>query len=211
MHPQYSRKERLIDGAIHGLGVTGSTTAVAILLAAVIPTRESLSVLASVIYGACLIAMLWLSAAYNLVSHPDWKDRLRRYDHAAIFLMIAGTYTPFALVAIGGSMGYGLLALVWLLAIAGMLLKLLRPRRLERTSVIMYLALGWIGLPALGLLFSSVSMSILVLLGIGGLLYTLGVAFHLWESLPYQNAVWHGFVLAAASCHFVAVLEALAE
>lgn len=211
MHPQYSRKERLIDGAIHGLGVTGSTTAAAVLLAAVIPTREALSILASAIYGACLIAMIWLSAAYNLISHPGWKERLRRFDHAAIFLMIAGTYTPFGLVAVGGTMGYGLLALVWLSAVVGMLLKLLRPRRLERTSVVMYLALGWIGLPVAGLLFSSVATSILVLLGLGGLLYSIGVAFHLWESLPYQNAVWHGFVLAGAGCHYVAVLESLAE
>lgn len=211
MAPRYTRNERLTDGVIHVLGVTGSTAAVAVLLAAVIPTRDPLSILIAITYGACLIAMLWLSAAYNLVSHPVWKDRVRRYDHAAIFLLIAGTYTPFALIAIGGGMGYGLLALVWILALAGMLLKLLRPGRAERTSVIMYLVLGWIGLPAVGLLFLSVSMSVLVLLGTGGFLYTVGVAFHLWESLPYQNAVWHGFVLAGASCHFVAVLETLTK
>lgn len=211
MAPRYTRNERLTDGVIHVLGVTGSTAAVAVLLAAVIPTRDPLSILIAITYGACLIAMLWLSAAYNLVSHPVWKDRVRRYDHAAIFLLIAGTYTPFALIAIGGGMGYGLLALVWISALAGMLLKLLRPGRAERTSVIMYLVLGWIGLPAVGLLFLSVSMSVLVLLGTGGFLYTVGVAFHLWESLPYQNAVWHGFVLAGASCHFVAVLETLTK
>jgi hemolysin III len=211
MEPQYSRNERLIDGVIHGLGVAGSTGAVAVLLAVVIRTHDAISILAAAIYGACLIAMFWLSAAYNLLAHPGWKERLRPYDHAAIFLMIAGTYTPFALVAIGGGMGCGLLALVWLLAIAGLSLKLLRPRRLERASVIMYLALGWIGLPAAGLLVASVATPVLVLLGIGGLLYTLGVVFHLWQNLAHQNAVWHGFVLAAAGCHFAAVLNVLAH
>jgi hemolysin III len=211
MDLRYTRNEWLTDGVIHLLGVTGSTAGVAILLAAVIPTRDTLSILVAMTYGACLIATLWLSAAYNLVSHPVWKGRLRRYDHAAIFLLIAGTYTPFAGIAIGGGMGYRLLSLVWIVALAGMLLKLLRPGRLERTSVVMYLVLGWAGLPAAGLLFSSVSTSVLVLLGTGGFLYSMGVAFYLWESLPYQNAVWHGCVLAAASCHFVAVLETLTK
>lgn len=207
MQPHYSRKERLVDGVIHGLGVVGSLIAVAVLLVVVIPTRDVLAILAAGVYGAGLIAMLWLSAAYNLVDHPDWKERFRRYDHAAIFLMIASTYTPFALVTIGGRIGHGLLAIVWLLATGGMALKIGWSGRLERASVIMYLALRWAGLPAVGLLLAALPPVTLALLGAGGVLYTVGIGFHLWENLPYQNAIWHGFVLVAAVCHFASVLE----
>lgn len=209
MLPAYTRKERYIDGVIHGLGATGSVIGVAALLHAVIPARDALAILAAAIYGAGLIAMLWCSAAYNLAVRPDRKERIRRYDHASIFMMIAGTYTPFCLVAVAGPAGYRLLALVWLIAVAGMALKLLRPRRLERVSVILYLGLGWIGLPAINLLIAALRPSTLGLLGIGGLLYTAGVGFHLWKSLPYHNAIWHGFVLVAAGTHFAAVLTVL--
>jgi hemolysin III len=207
MLSEYTQTERRIDGVVHALGVVLSVVAVAVLMHRVIHTGNARSILAALVYGAGLIAMLWLSAAYHLVTHPDWKVRFRQYDHAAIFLMIAGTYTPIALIAIGGPMGYGLLTLVWLVALGGMMLKLLRPRQLDRISVMLYLALGWLCLPAMGLMIAALPTSALVLLVVGGLLYTVGVAFHLWESLPYHNAVWHGFVLVAASCHFLVVLK----
>ena len=206
-----TQKERLIDGVVHALGVVMSVIAVPVLLHRVISTGNARLILAAVVYSAGLIAMLWLSAAYNLATHPGWKEEIRRYDHAAIFLMIAGTYTPFALIAIGGNMGHGLLTLVWLVAIGGMMLKFLRPRQFDRTSVILYLALGWVILPVMGLIIAALPTSALVLLVVGGLLYTVGVVFHLWENLPYQKAVWHGFVLVAASCHFVAVLRVVAD
>lgn len=211
VYPEYTQTERLTDGVIHALGMVMSVIAVPVLLQRVIETGNIRSILAAVVYGAGLIAMLWLSAAYNLVTHPEWKARFRHYDHAAIFLMIAGTYTPFALIAIGGTMGHGLLTLVWLVAIGGMALKLLRPRVFDRTSVVLYMALGWICLPAMGLVIAALPPTTLVLVVIGGLLYTVGVAFHLWETLPHQNTIWHGFVLAAASFHFVAVLTVVAR
>lgn len=209
MCPVHSRKERLIDGAIHGLGVVGSVVAVGFLLHRVTPARDPLTTAAAAAYGGGLVAMVWLSAAYNLVPRLDWKERIRPYDHAAIFLMIAGTYTPFALVALGGAVGFGLFAAVWLTAAAGMALKLLRPRRWERAALVLYLALGWAGLPLLAPMIAALPAPVLALLGIGGLFYTAGVTFHLWERLPYQNAIWHGFVLAGAGCHFVAVLKVL--
>ena len=200
----------MVDGVVHSLGTTTSLIAVAVLLCAVIPTRDLPSILAAAIYGTGLIAMLWFSAAYHLTTRPEWKEWFRRCDHAAIFAMIAGTYTPFALIAIGGGIGLGLLGLVWVVAIAGMLLKLLRPGDLGNSSAIPYLALGWIGVPLIGILMTTLTTWTLTLLGVGGLLYSAGVPFHLWTSLPYQNAVWHGFVLVAAGCHFFAVLGTLA-
>ena len=205
--PEYTQMERRIDGIVHVLGLGAAVVAVAVLLHIVIPTRDVLVIVSVTIYSAGLVTMLGFSAAYNLILRPNWKETFRRYDHAVIFLMIAGTYTPFALISIGSTLGLGLLALVWLIAIFGVLIKLLRPRRFERATLVLYLALGWIGLLAVGPLVAALSVSTLVLLAIGGVLYTIGVAFHLWETLPYQNAIWHAFVLAAAGCHYMAVLD----
>lgn len=202
----YTASEQRLDGVIHVLGLGLSAAAVPLLIATVAASHEPVILVAAGVYAFGLITMLWFSAAYNLMPHPLWKARARPFDHAAIFLMIAGTYTPFLLVALRGATGYALLVLVWLLALTGVTLKLLRPLRRERRFVAFYLALGWIGLPVTGLLVAVLPAPILALLGAGGLLYTAGVAFHLWDRLPYQNAIWHGFVLAAASCHFLAVL-----
>lgn len=206
MLPEYTNAERLIDGIIHFVGLALSVAAFAVLISIAAPSDNATVIIAVIIYSIGMIAMYGLSSIYNLVSSPKWKEAIRRYDHAAIYVMIAGTYTPFAIIGIGGWVGYGLLALVWAVALFGLLLKLLWPRRLERTSIALYLALGWIGVPALGLMLYSLGTATLILIGIGGVLYSIGVAFHLWERLPYQNAVWHGFVLSAASVHFAAVV-----
>ena len=210
MFPKYTRWERLTDRGVHVLGVSASVIAAVVLLGLVISKPDGPSIVAATVYGVGLVTTFGLSAAYNLAVHPGRKETLRRYDHAAIFVMIAGTYTPFAMVSIGGTLGHGLLTVVWLVAIAGFAFKLLRPRRFERTSVFVYLALGWIGLPAVGSLIAALPALPLVLLGIGGVLYTVGVVFHLWVSLPHHNAVWHAFVLAGTGCHYVAVLQAIA-
>lgn len=207
MLPEYSQKERRIDGIVHFLGFGAAMLGVAVLLHIVIHTRDMLVIVSVMIYSAGLILMLGISAAYNLILRPDWKEIIRRYDHAAIFLMIAGTYTPFTLIGMGGVLGRSLLALVWLTAIIGVLIKLLRPGRFERASLVLYLVLGWIALPAVGPLVGALSLSTLALLAIGGVLYTAGVAFHIWETLSYHNAIWHAFVLAAAGCHYAAVLD----
>lgn len=209
-YPEFSRAERLVDGVVHVLGLVLSAVAVAVLLIIVVGGGDPLSIVATSVYSLGLVAMLWFSASYNLTARPQRKELLRRLDHAAIYLMIAGTYTPFSLLALGGALGHGLLALVWSVAVAGMLVKLLHPRRFERSSVALYLVLGWIGLPVVILLIAALPPSTVVLLGLGGLLYTVGVVFHLWERLSFHNAVWHGFVLAAAACHYAAVLTVVA-
>jgi hemolysin III len=135
MLPTYSPRERSIDGFIHGVGLSAAVIAVGVLLHAIIPSHDPLTIAAATIYALGLIAMLSLSAAYNLVRRPDWRETIRRYDHAAIFVMIAGTYTPFTLVSIGGALGPGFLAVVWLIALFGLLLKLLRRRRFERAAI----------------------------------------------------------------------------
>jgi hemolysin III len=210
MYPQYSRAERLADGVVHGLGLIFGLAACVSLAVAAWPSRDLLLHLALGLYGLGLLAMLGCSALYNLSGHGRWKFAFRRLDHAAIFVMIAGTYTPFMAVVLGDARGFGLLAFVWTVALAGVALKLFWPHRLDRLSVAAYLLLGWSIVIAAGPLISAVSAPGLVLLVTGGLLYSLGVVFHLWERLPYQNAIWHAFVLAAAACHFSAVLSEVA-
>jgi hemolysin III len=204
--PQHSSAERRADAVVHALGLILGLAGCALLSATGRPQAR----LSLVVYAAGLMAMLTCSALYNLTRDGPLKALFRRLDHAAIFLMIAGTYTPFTLGAIGGPWGTGLCAFVWAVAVAGMAVELLglpRPDALLNTA---YLLLGWVVLIALGPLSAALSATGLVLLVAGGVLYSVGVVFHVWTTLPYQNAIWHGFVLTAAACHYAAVLHEIA-
>ncbi|WP_298726444.1 hemolysin III family protein [uncultured Ferrovibrio sp.] len=201
-----SRAEYIADAIVHLVGLAFgigacTTLAVLVILDPDLPRMVSLG-----LYAMGLMAMLGCSALYNMCSHDTWKALFRRFDHAAIFVMIAGSYTPFSLIVIGGQWGTVLLAVVWTIAVIGVVLKLFWPWRFERLSLFAYLLMGWTILVAFGPLIEGASPAGLALLVIGGLLYTAGVIFHLWERLPYQNAIWHIFVLAAAICHFSAIL-----
>jgi hemolysin III len=201
----YTRGEQLADGGIHLIGMSAALIACTAL---VVVGHQSRSTLVSVVvglYGIGLLAMLGSSALYHLVKEGRWKLRLRRIDHAAIFVMIAGTYTPVVVLAIPGTWGWSLLSVVWAGAVAGAAVKFLAPGRFERLSVIAYLVLGWAGLAAIGPLLDALRTSDMVLLASGGLLYSFGVLMHLSTRLRYHNALWHIFVLVAAGCHFVAV------
>lgn len=201
-----SRAEYVADAAVHMAGLAfgiGACTTLAILA---ILNPDALRITGLAVYGIGLMAMLGCSALYNMTLHEGRRNWFRRLDHAAIFVMIAGSYTPFSLMVIGGSWGMALLAVVWTVAIAGVLLKLCWPQRFERLSLAAYLLLGWVVVAAFRPLLDGASMAGLILLVTGGALYSLGVIFHVWEKLPFQNAVWHVFVLAAAACHFSAIV-----
>jgi hemolysin III len=208
MFPEYTRRERMADAIVHLIGLTFSTAAVILLLAVSAGRVSGLALLSLAIYGAGLITMFACSAAYNMARRRALKELLRRFDHAAIFVMIAGSYTPFALGKMGGSTGLALFAAVWAIALFGVVVKLWFPRRLERLSIGIYLAQGWLIILAVDSLVASVSQFSLVLLVTGGIIYTLGVVFHVMERLPFHNAIWHGFVLAAAICHYAAIYAA---
>ncbi len=208
--PQYSRSERIADGIVHVAGIAGGLVACTLLAAMAVTRFEPTYAAGLGIYAFGLVAMFVCSALYNMTSDGWGKSVFRRLDHAAIFFMIAGTYTPFALIAIGGRVGTGLLIFVWLVASLGIALKLVWPTRWEKLSIATYLMLGWTIVVALDPLVAAISVSGLILLVAGGVIYSLGVIFHKWTSLPYQNAIWHVFVLTAASCHFFAVLTDVA-
>ena len=204
--PQYTFGERLADGTIHVIGVAASVVALIVLLIIGIRNETALMVAGLAIYGLALVATFGCSAGYHLVVRPRVKEIMRRFDHAAIFLMIAGTYTPFVLLKLNTPWGFGLLAVVWTMAAIGIAIKLFAPRFLDGLSTALYLVQGWAVLAAWEPLHAALPGGVLTLLMVGGVLYTVGVVFHLWNRLPYQNAIWHGFVLSAASCHYAAVI-----
>jgi hemolysin III len=207
LHLKYTKTERVVDGCVHAAGIAFSLAASLTLLRSA-KNSAAIDVVALSIYSLGMIAMFTCSACYNLSKQPLRKEFFRRFDHTAIYVMIAGSYTPFALIKIGGVEGIALLVIVWSAAVAGGVLKFCFPRRLEGLSIIFYLAQGWAILFVLNPLIASVSHFTLWLLMVGGLIYTIGVVFHLWKQLPFHNAIWHGFVLLAASCHYVAIYEA---
>jgi len=205
--PGYTLGERIADGCLHAVGVTASLVAFTALLIIGIKSDTALWIVSLTIYGLALVSTFGFSAGYHLVARPPrLKEWLRRLDHAAIFLMIAATYTPFVLIEMKTPFGLSLLAVVWTIAAVGIVLQLFAPRYLQGLSVALYLVQGWAVLAALEPLMSALPGRVLTLLMGGGVLYTVGVVFHLWERLPYSNAIWHGFVLSAATCHFAAVI-----
>lgn len=207
--PDYTRSERIADGVVHVIGLSVSLIAATVLISLTAMDGDALRIGSAVAYGLAMVAVFALSAVYNMSqSRGLAKEVLRRCDHAAIYVKIAGTYTPFAAVSLAGAtggVGRILLVGVWAAAFAGAAMKIIAPRKLEALSVVFYLGLGWSILLVIGPVVEHVSPSALILLAVGGVLYTAGVVFHLWQSMPYQNVIWHVFVLVASVCHFMAV------
>jgi hemolysin III len=205
----YDKKEIIADGIVHAVGVMFgivSITALLIMAAPAVGTWEFTSIL---VYSVGLLTVLTVSALYNLWPVSPVKWMLRRFDHSAIYLLIAGTYTPFITQMKASVESLVLLTCVWLASVAGIVLKLRFPGRFERLSILLYLLLGWSGVMTYQSVFGALPYSTLWLLATGGILYTVGVVFHLWESLRFQNAIWHAFVLVAAACHYGAVFDCL--
>jgi hemolysin III len=207
--PQYTQAERVADGVIHVTGVAFSVVATAVMMMLAARALPAAATASLGVYAFGMVAVFACSAAYHLATRPRLKAILRRFDHAAIYVKIAGTYTPLAFVKMGDAVGFALLGAVWAITAFGATAKLLWPERLVRTSYVLYLAQGWAIVAALDSLVPAVSSRVLILLVLGGCLYTAGVVFHLWEKLRYHNAIWHGFVLLASACHFAAIVDAL--
>jgi hemolysin III len=201
-------RERTADAIVHFCGLATAPIGCAALFVAAKNPLAPRPAAAILLYAAGLVAMITCSALYNLYREGGpWKTCLRRLDHAAIFIMIAGTYTPIALLGIGGTWGWTMLGLVWAGAGAGILFKCYAPLDREPASLIAYLGLGWVGLLALEPLLTLLSTEDLSWLLAGGLLYSLGTIVHLSPRLPYHNAIWHAVVLLAAGCHYAVVFH----
>jgi hemolysin III len=203
----YDRGEIVADGIIHAIGICFGLIGAIVLIVIASHATKVVAIESVLVYAAGLLAMLAFSAAYNLWPVSQTKWILRRFDHSAIFVLIAGTYTPFmAQLKISFASG-GLLTGLWVTAGLGVVLKLVLPGRFDRAAVALYLLLGWSGVMFYGSGIASLPRLTFWLLAAGGALYSMGVIFHLWQNLRFQNAIWHAFVLLAAGCHYAAVLE----
>ena len=209
-HPRLSKRpfsleEQLADGIVHAIALVAGLIAFAALLARVAMSGDHGRVAALSVYAAGFFLLFGFSLAYNMTPASPLKWLLRRYDHASIYVMIAGTYTGLLAGGGAGAWTNALLALVWIGAGGGVLLKFILPGRLDRLSIAFFLILGATGLFALGPLSQGLPPTSLHLLVGGGLIYVVGLGFYLWKGLPFQNAIWHGFVAGAAALHFAAV------
>jgi hemolysin III len=203
----YDRAELIADGIVHGIGVFGGLIAATVLIVLAGVFASAYQIVTVSVYAAGLLAMFGFSAAYNLwpVSRRKWL--LRRFDHSAIYVLIAATYTPIFAELDDRVFAISLLAGVWGVALAGGVLKLFFPGRFDRVSVGIYLALGWSGVIAYDAGLSSLPRLAIWFILAGGLLYSFGIIFHAWQRLRFQNVIWHCFVLLGAACHYTAVLD----
>ncbi|MVA93561.1 hemolysin III family protein [Agrobacterium vitis] len=205
----YDFHELLADGIVHGVGVVFALVGVTALIFYATVFTSFGEIAASWIYGLGLVLALGCSFTYNMWPRSTFKSYLRRLDHSAIFVLIAATYTPFLESGADEPAILYLLIGIWLTAITGIFLKCRYPGRYDRLAILLYLAMGWSGVLALEPISERLPPVTMVLIFIGGILYSAGVIFHVWQRLRFQNAIWHGFVVAAAAVHYSAVVTAI--
>jgi hemolysin III len=204
----YSAREEWLNCAVHVVGIGASLVALPVLVVTARRSGDPWLLAGGLAFGLSALLMFSTSSLYHATTNPQTRLRLRRVDHAAIYLLIAGTYTPFTLGVLRGGWGWSLAAVIWTLAVLGIVFKTTSLGfRFHRTSVALYVAMGWLAVVAVKPLMQRLSTLELGWLVAGGLCYTLGVAFYVWKSRPYTHAIWHVFVLAGVACHFVTVLS----
>jgi hemolysin III len=202
----YSIAEEVTHAITHGVGIVLSIAALTILVAFAAVRGDAWHIVSCAIYGSTLVVLYTASTLYHALPAPRAKGIFRTLDHAAIYLLIAGTYTPFTLVNLRGGWGWSLFGVVWGLAICGVLLEAVAKPRVRILSLVLYICIGWMAAIAVKPLFEAVDTGGLVLLLLGGIAYTGGVVFYGWRRLPYNHAIWHVFVLAGSVLHYFAVL-----
>ncbi|MBD1400696.1 PAQR family membrane homeostasis protein TrhA [Pelovirga terrestris] len=203
---RYSLAEELANSITHGIGALLSIAGLVVLVRLAVSRGDVWHIVSSSIFGATLILLYLSSTLYHSITAPRAKEVLRRFDHIAIYLLIAGTYTPFLLVSLRGPWGWSVFALVWGIALTGILLKVSPLGQKRGLSLTLYLVLGWSILIVLKPLLGYLEPAGIRLLVAGGLAYTGGVIFYGWKRLPYNHAIWHLFVLAGSCLHFFAIL-----
>lgn len=203
---EYSSAEEIANSITHGFGMLLSIGGLAVLVGFASVHGNAWHITTCSIFGVTLILSYASSTLYHSIPLPGAKRILKVIDHAAIYLLIAGTYTPFTLVNLRGPWGWSLFSTVWGLALLGVILKATMLGKIAGMSTAIYLAMGWIVVVAIKPLLASVATGGLVLLLLGGLAYSAGVIFYAWQRLPFNHAIWHLFVLAGSFCHFFAIL-----
>jgi hemolysin III len=209
-HPRHTKRpythgELVADGLVQAAAILAAMAGIGPLLARVVMHGSIAEELAIAVYAIGVLSMFGFSLAYNLTPPSPRKWLLRRIDHSSIYLMIAGTYMPFLAQLHDRIWAWTLTIVIWIGAIAGIVLKLVFPGRFDRLSIAVYLILGWTAAVAAKPLIDALPGTALVLMLVGGLLYSLGIVFYIWHGLKFQNAIWHLFVAAAAGCHYAAI------
>lgn len=206
---RFSLAELIADGVVHGIGIAFAISlgTVLVVFAAIGTAQAELP--AIVIYLTTLLLVLGVSLTFNMAPISGFKQVMARLDQAAIFLLIAGTYTPFLAILGGTPMGQVLMVLVWAAALIGVALKLIVPHRFGRLALALYLAIGWSGVLVFQSLATMLPPTSFWLIIAGGVTYSAGIVFHLWDRLKFHNVLWHIFVVAGASCHLWAVFHVM--
>ena len=203
---EYSDIEERANAITHGLGVVlGVVGLILLLIRAFDYQADMLTVASMAIYGSSIILLFLASTLYHSITTEKTKRLLKTFDHCAIYLLIAGSYTPFLLVGLRTPLAMGLMAVIWGIALVGIIMKIAFVYRFKRLSLFIYLAMGWLSLIVVYQLAMSIEMGGLVLLALGGVIYSLGVIFYVAKRIPYNHAIWHLFVLAGCACHFFAI------
>ncbi len=202
----YSLAEEIANSISHGIGlVFGIVGLVLLLMQAGDVGADATAVTSYSLYGGSMILLFLASTLYHAIPHPSAKRWLKKMDHCAIYLLIAGTYTPFLLVGLASPLAKGLMAVIWGMALLGVIFKLAFAHRFEVLSLITYLTMGWLSLVVIYQLAQRLPTGGMTLLAAGGLVYTLGVIFYACNRIPFNHAIWHGFVLGGSLCHFLAI------
>jgi hemolysin III len=197
--------EEIAHSVTHGIGTVLAIAGMGILITYAHACGSTRHIICCSIFGASLVILYLASTLYHGIQHPKAKEILRIVDHSAIYLLIAGTYTPFTLVNLQGVWGWSLFGVVWALAFLGIALHLSPLRRFSSIRLILYITMGWAAVVAIKPLAASVPPNALILIVMGGLMYTVGIIFYLWRRLPYHHAIWHLFVLSGSILHYLAV------
>ncbi len=202
----YSVAEEIANSVSHGIGFILGIVGLVLLLAQAIDSQASaMAVTSYSLYGGSMILLFLASTLYHAIPHQRVKFWLQKLDHCAIYILIAGTYTPFLLVGLKSPLAHGLMVVIWSLALIGVLFKLAFIHRFEAMSVVTYLLMGWLSLVVIYQLALKLSAGGIWLLAAGGVIYSLGVIFYVSKRIPYNHAIWHGFVLGGSLCHFLAI------
>jgi len=204
--PRYSLGEEIANSVTHGVGALLSVSGTVLLILRAVAVGHGVHIVSVSIYGLTLFLLHLSSTLYHAIQAPRAKLVFRIFDHCSIFLLIAGTYTPFLLIALGGAWGIGLLITIWALAIAGIVFKSIFIHRLEKVSVGVYVAMGCLIVIAAREVWLRIPHEALGGMAIGGLFYILGISFYSWKRLPYNHAIWHLFVLGGSISHYFAIL-----
>lgn len=208
---EFSLLEEWLHSITHGIGAVLSLVGMVMLLVAASFAAhvDPWKIVSLSLYGTTLVLLYSASTLYHAIQHRQWKQRFQLFDHCAIYLLIAGTYTPFLLVNMRGTTGWVLFAAVWSLALVGIACKLLWPQRFSVLRVAIYLLMGWMIVLASEEMAASLSTSGISLLAAGGITYTLGVIFYAVRAIPFNHAIWHLFVIAGSVCHYLAIYSSV--